>query len=319
MRFLFVMDPPGSMLPDKDTTFAFMRGALARGHECWCCLPHEVGYRDGRVEALAQRLIVSDGPPHVTLLEQRRLQTPTIEAVFIRKDPPFDSAYLHLTQILDLATGHCFVFNAPRGLQAANEKLFALRFGSWLPKTLISPEPKELLEFLDAIGGHGVIKPLDGAGGFGVMLLSHADKNKRAIVDLLTLEGHRSALLQEYLPAVTEGDKRVLLLDGESLGAIRRVPQRDDIRANIHVGGMVEPTALSEREAELVAEVGPKLAELGLYFVGLDLIGERLIEVNVTSPTGIQQLSLHLGRPLEQDVIAWVERRVTELSSRPTR
>jgi glutathione synthase len=319
MRFLFVMDPPGSMLPDKDTTFAFMRGALARGHECWCCLAHDVGYRDRRVEALAQRLIVSDSPPHVTLFEQRRLQALALDAVFVRKDPPFDDAYLHLTQILDLAAGHCFVFNAPRGLQLANEKLFALRFDSWLPRTLISSEPKELVEFLGAIGGHGVIKPLDGAGGFGVMLLSQEDKNKRAIVDLLTLEGRRSALLQEYLPEVRDGDKRVLMLDGKLLGAIRRVPQRDDIRANIHVGGTVEPTTLSEREAVLVAEVGPQLTELGLYFVGLDLIGERLIEVNVTSPTGIQQLSRHVGRPLEQDVIAWVERRVVELSSKAPR
>ncbi len=313
MRFLFVMDPPESMLPDKDTSFAFMRGALARGHECWHCHPRDVGCRGSNVEALAQRIIVSDKPPHVTLSARCRWSDLELDAIFIRKDPPFDSDYLHLTQLLELAAERCFVFNAPRGLQAANEKLFALRFTPFTPKTLVSAQSEQLLEFLEQIGGHGVMKPLDGAGGFGVVQLQQSDKNKRALIDLLTLEGRRPALLQEYLPAVTAGDKRVLLLDGKVLGAIRRIPQRDDIRANIHVGGTVEPTTLSEAENALVAHLGPRLVELGLFFVGLDLIGERLIEVNVTSPTGIQQLSSHLGRPVEQDVIAWVEKRVTSL------
>lgn len=313
MRFLFVMDPPEGMLPDKDTSFAFMRGALARGHECWHCHPRDVGCRGGSVEALAQRIVVSDTPPHVTLFELRRWSDLELDAIFVRKDPPFDSEYLHLTQMLELATKRCLVFNAPRGLQAANEKLFALHFAPFTPKTIVSSQPEQLLEFLEQIGGHGVMKPLDGAGGFGVVQLQQNDKNKKALIDLLTLEGRQPALLQEYLPAVTAGDKRVLLLDGTVLGAIRRIPQHDDIRANIHVGGTVAPTSLSEAESALVEHLGPRLVELGLYFVGLDLIGERLIEVNVTSPTGIQQLSSHLGRPVEQDVIAWVERRVTSL------
>ena len=316
MRFLFVMDPPESMLPDKDTSFAFMRGALANGHECWWCLPKDVGCREGVVGVLAQRLVVSDAAPHITRFEQRSFSDIELDAIFVRKDPPFDSAYLHLTQILDLATERCFVFNAPRGLQAANEKLLGFRFASWMPKTLVASEPKALLDFLDSIGGHGVIKPLDGAGGFGVLQLLRDDKNKKAIVDLLTLEGRCPALVQEYLPLVRSGDKRVLLLDGKLLGAIRRVPLADDIRANIHVGGTVEPTTLSASEARLVDEIGPTLSAMGLFFVGLDLIGDRLIEVNVTSPTGIQQLSRHLGRKLEGEVITWVERRVVELHSK---
>jgi glutathione synthase len=315
MRFLFVMDPAEGMLPDKDTTFAFIRGSLARSHECWHCQPHEVGYRDRGILAWARRVVVSDTPPHVTLFERRSLRESEIDAIFVRKDPPFDSTYLHLTQLLDLVTERCFVFNAPRGLQAANEKLLALQFAEFAPRTLVSSHSQTLLDFNASIGGEGVLKPLDGAGGFGVVKLSQGDSNKRALVDLLTLEGRRPALLQEFLPEVAGGDKRVLLLDGSSLGAIRRVPQADDIRANIHVGGTVEPTDLTDKERSIVGAIGPKLVELGLFFVGLDLIGERLIEINVTSPTGLQQISRHQGRSLERDVVAWVEKRVEWLQT----
>jgi glutathione synthase len=315
MRFLFVTDPAESMLPDKDTTFAFIRGSLAGGHECWHCQPHDVGCRERAVEAWARRIVVSDAPPHVTMFEKRRLHEAEIDAIFVRKDPPVDSSYLHLTQLLDLVTERCFVFNAPRGLQAANEKLFALRFAEYTPRTLVSAHPEELHDFLALIGGHGVLKPLDGAGGFGVVQLRTDDKNCKALVDLLTLEGRRPALLQEFLPDIVSGDKRVLLLDGSPLGAIRRIPQNDDIRANIHVGATVEPTDLTPKERTLIKNVGPRLVEQGLYFVGLDLIGERLIEINVTSPTGIQQLSQHQGRPLERDVVAWVDKRVAWLKA----
>ncbi len=178
---------------------------------------------------------------------------------------------------------------------------------------MISSSPNKLLEFLEQLGGSGVLKPLDGAGGFGVVLLQSHDPNLRALVDLLTLEGKRSALLQEFLPAVEQGDKRVLLLDGKLLGAIRRVPRGNDIRANIHVGGSVEPTELTKPERQMIHEIGRELSDRGLWFVGLDLIGGRLIEVNVTSPTGLQQLGKHMGRPIEQDVIAWVEARSQEI------
>jgi glutathione synthase len=154
-----------------------------------------------------------------------------------------------------------------------------------------------------------VLKPLDGAGGSGVVVLTAGDRNVRSLVDIMTNEGKRLAMVQEYQPAVRQGDKRVLLLDGEPLGAILRVPREDDVRANIHAGGRVVACDLTPREIELVRSVGPKLREYGLWFVGLDLIGEKLIEVNVTSPTGIQELGRHQGKHPEQDVIAWVEKR----------
>jgi len=309
MRFLFVMDPADSMLPDKDTSFAFMRGALARGHSCWHCLPRHLTVMEQQVYAEATAIVVNATAPHIVLGTTQDLQLSQIDAVFVRKDPPFDTNYLTLTQQLDLVCDSTLVVNSPQGLRDANEKLIALQFAKYVPKTMVSSSPSRLLQFLDGLGGTGVLKPLDGSGGFGVVLLKKQDPNLRALIDLLTIEGKRNALLQEYLPAVQQGDKRVLVLDGHLLGAIRRVPQGSDIRANIHVGGSVEPTELTASESHLVNDVGRQLSLKGLWFVGLDLIGERLIEVNVTSPTGLQQLANHLGRPVEQDVIAWVEER----------
>ncbi len=250
---------------------------------------------------------VSEQPPHVSLGSSETVQIADLDAVFIRKDPPFDVDYLHLTQQLDLVRERTLVVNDPRGLQAANEKLFAFHFAHLMPKSLVTSDRQRILDFVSDVGGQGVIKPLDGAGGMGVLSLISTDRNARAIVDVMTHEGKQLALIQEYQPAVREGDKRVLLLDGKPLGAILRVPREDDIRANIHVGGTVRPTELTSAEQALVEEVGPQLAALGLYFVGLDLIGGKLIEVNVTSPTGIQELARHLGTPVEQDVIRWVE------------
>ncbi len=307
------MDPAETMLWDKDTSFAFMRGARALGHRCLHCLPAALSSRGTELAARARSIEVQDVEPHVLLGKGASYDVASLDAVFIRKDPPFDSAYAYMTQQLDLVADRTFVFNSPRGLRDANEKLFALNFSQHTPRTLVSSSPGELLGFLEEIGGSGVLKPLDGAGGLGVVSLTRGDRNTRALVDLLTLEGKRLALLQEFIPEVTQGDKRVLLLDGHPLGAIRRVPRSDDIRANIHVGGRVEATELTAGEQAVIANVAPKLREHGLWFVGLDLIGERIIEVNVTSPTGVQQLALHLGRPVEQDVIRWVEQRSLEL------
>jgi len=310
VRFLFVMDPAERMIPDKDTSFAFMRGARARGHECLHCLPVQV-YNVGRdVFAVARPVVVSDAPPHVVTGELLEVDLAELDAVFVRKDPPFDTAYAHLTQQLDLVKEQTLVVNDPRGLRDANEKLFAFHFAEHMPRSLVASEPARILSFLNEVGGQAVLKPLDGAGGSGVVSIGLSDKNTRALVDMLTLEGRTLALCQQYLPAVREGDKRVLLLDGEPLGAILRVPRPDDIRANIHVGGQVRPTELTPIEDRLVRDVGRRLRDYGLWFVGLDLIGEKLIEVNVTSPTGIQELGRFQARRPEEDVIAWVERRV---------
>ena len=309
MRFLFVMDPAETMHPAKDTSFAFLRSARRRGHDCFHCLSRNVSNEARSVRARARPIGVSDAPPHVTLGDEETLELAELDAVFVRKDPPFDSAYLHLTHQLDLVKERVLVVNDPRGIRDANEKLFAFHFSEWMPRSLVTARPADVVAFVEAVGGQAVLKPIDGAGGAGVVVLRSDDRNTRSLADVWTEEGKRLTLVQEYEPQVRVGDKRVIVLDGVAIGAILRVPREDDVRANIHAGGNVQPTELTPRERELVAAVGPRLSAHGLYFVGLDLIGERLIEVNVTSPTGIQELSRFSGRPVEDDVIAWVEAR----------
>jgi glutathione synthase len=309
MRFVYVMDPMDRVLPDKDTTFAFQRAAQARGHESLHCELRNLYVKNGDVFARVRKLTVSNTPPHAVFgqtVEDVRLAD--VEAVFIRKDPPFDAAYLYTTLMLERARGRTVIMNDPRGLRDANEKLYALHFAKHMPRTMVTSSEDQVFEFVKEVGGRGVIKPLDGAGGSGVMMLLPGDKNARAIVQTVTAEGTKLAMVQEFLPAVEKGDKRVLLLDGEVLGAINRIPRGDDFRSNIHVGGSVEAYQLTKEERAMVADITPRLKQDGLIFVGLDVIGGKLTEVNVTSPTGIQQLSEHENRDVAEDVIKWVER-----------
>ncbi len=308
MRILYVMDPMSRMTHDKDSTFAFMRGAQARGHQNLHTLPEGLSTRGGRVFAHAAPARVSDEPPYTDEGARSSIALDEVDAVLIRKDPPFDSAYLLATQVLEHARGKVRMVNDPRGLREANEKLYTLHFSRWMPETLVSARRDEILDFSRDVGGRCVVKPLDGAGGVGVLTLSSDDRNARAIVDVVTHEGRRLAMVQTFLPRVTEGDKRVLLLDGEVLGAIVRIPRGDDFRANIHVGGSTAPTELTAREEALVRDIAPRLRADGLVFVGLDLVGEHLTEVNVTSPTGIQELGRFSGGKPEERVIEWLER-----------
>jgi glutathione synthase len=308
MRFLYVMDPVERVISDKDTTFAFLRAAQRRGHTGLHCEPKDVYLEGGDVWARARDARVSDVPPHFTMGEPADIRLADLHCVFIRKDPPFDAHYLYLTLMLEDLRGRTLVVNDPRGLRDANEKLYTLHFAAHMPRTLVTSDRERIHRFVSGVGV-GVVKPLDGAGGSGVMVVSKTDRNTRSIVDYITQEGTRLAMVQEYLEAVRAGDKRVLVLDGEVLGGINRVARDDDVRSNIHVGGRVEPCDVTAQEQAIVAEMAPRLAEDGLVFVGLDFIGGKLTEVNVTSPTGIQELSRHLGRDVAERVIAWVERR----------
>ncbi|MFO0586400.1 MAG: glutathione synthase [Polyangiaceae bacterium] len=310
MRFVFVMDTLDRVNPQKDTSFAFLRAAQRRGHESFHCLPRDLYVTKGEVHARTHRVRILEQPPYITLAhDEGKIDVSIAEsdAVFIRKDPPFDQAYLYATLLLEHARGKTLIINDPRGLRDANEKLYAMNFPEWTPRTIVTADRDQIHDFVAEVGGLAVIKPLDAAGGMGVIQLRKDDKNVRAIVDLLTQEGDRLAMVQAFLPAVTVGDKRVLLIDGEPLGAILRVPRGDDIRSNIHAGGSVVPTELTPREQELVRSIAPRLRKDGLYFVGLDVIGEHLTEVNVTSPTGIQELSRFLGTDRAETVIEWAE------------
>jgi len=313
MKFVFVMDTLDGVAPDKDTTFGFVESAVAFGHDCDHCLIHQVEFVGGDVTAVVRKLDYA--PDGLSLVgEPRRLPLEQVDAVFIRKDPPFDAAYSYASLLLELLRGRTVMLNDPRGLREANEKLYALCFAEHMPKTIVTNDRRAIHDFVAEVGGKAVIKPLDGAGGFGVLALRSDDSNVKAIVDLLTLEGARLAMVQQYIEAISEGDKRVLVLDGEPLGAVMRRPTGGDMRANIHVGAEVTSTELTARELQVVEAMAPRLRADGLVFVGLDLIGEQLTEVNVTSPTGIRELSRLCGQRKSDDVIRWVERQVTALA-----
>lgn len=311
MRFVYVMDPMERILADRDTTFAFQRAAQRRGHESLHCQPKDVFVADGDVWARVRDVRVSDIAPFFALGSPRDVRLAEVECVAIRKDPPFDAEYLYVTLMLEKLRGRVLVVNDPRGLRDANEKLYTLHFARHMPRTLVTSDRERILRFVAELGS-AVVKPLDGAGGAGVMVVAKGDRNTRSIVDYITREGAAHAMVQEFVPAVRAGDKRVLLLNGEVLGAINRIARDDDVRSNIHAGGRVEPCEVTAEERAIIADMRPRLAEDGLVFVGLDFIGGRLTEVNVTSPTGIQELSRHVGRDMAEPVIEWIERKAGE-------
>jgi glutathione synthase len=311
MRFVYVMDPMDRVLPDRDTTFAFQRAAQRRGHVALHCTPRDVYVAEGDVWVTAREVTVRDEAPFFTFGRTLDVRLADVECVLVRKDPPFDSEYLYVTLMLEKLRGRTLVFNDPRGLRDANEKLYTLHFARHMPRTLVTTHRERIHQFVADVG-KGVIKPLDGAGGSGVIVVDRGDRNTRSIVDYLTQEGTRHVMVQEFLPAVRDGDKRVLLLAGEILGAINRVAREDDVRSNIHAGGRVEPCDVTAQERAIVADLAPRLTADGLVFVGLDFIGGRLTEANVTSPTGIQELSRHVGRDVAERVIEWVERQVAQ-------
>jgi glutathione synthase len=295
-----------------------LKGAQRLGHTNFHAELTDLCLEGPEVRARARPIQVSDQVPYLQFTGGYEDLAPAdMDAVLIRKDPPFDQAYLYATLLLEHARGKTLVINDPRALRDANEKLYALQFPEFVPRTLVSADRERVIRFVGEVGGRAVIKPLDGAGGFGVLGISQGDHNTRAIIDMLTSEGKRLAIVQEYLPAVREGDKRILLLDGEPLGAILRIPRPDDLRSNIHVGGNVVPADLTGDEEAMVRAMGPRLRSDGLFFVGLDVIGGRLTEVNVTSPTGIQQLARFTGSKPEEKVIRWIEARAQARARAP--
>jgi len=236
------------------------------------------------------------------------------DAIFMRKDPPFDLPYYFATQVLGLVDPRTtFVLNDPRGLREANEKLYALRFPDLIPESLVSADPAHLKAFMDDLGGEMIVKPLDGCGGAGVFHVHRGDRNLNAILELSTLNGTRLVMAQRYLAAAREGDKRLILLAGEPLGAVLRVPREDEHRGNIHVGARVERARVDACDREICRRMAPRLEADGLYFVGLDVIGGLVTEVNVTSPTGVQEIDRLDGVCLEARVLDFVEARTATL------
>jgi len=311
MRIVFVMDPVSSVLAGEDTSYALMREAERRGHRVHHCLLRDVGLRGDQPFAQVRQAHCDDSArPPILLGQPESVALADVDAVFVRKDPPFDDDYHWLSLLLEKLRGRTLVLNDPRGLREANEKLYACHFPDLTPDTLVSADAPTIRRFVDEVGGRAVIKPVDGHGGEGVFALRLDDSNYNALVETVTHEGRRVAMVQAFIPEVTEGDKRILLMDGEILGAIVRVPQGGDLRSNIHVGGKVVRGEITDADRRIVERVTPRLRQDGLYFVGLDVIGGKLTEVNVTSPTGIQQMSRLDGKNCEAPVIDWIERAI---------
>ncbi|MDX1384537.1 MAG: glutathione synthase [Thermoanaerobaculia bacterium] len=310
MQHLFVADPPELFLPEADTTIAFLREAGRRGHESHICQIGSLGARDGgRPFAHCTPIVTNDSEEWYELGEPESRFLDEFDVVWMRKDPPFDMRFYYATHLLSLVQPPTLVVNDPLALRDANEKLVALRFPDLCPETLISSEIKELVAFLDHLGGDMIIKPLGGAGGEGIFHLTAGDRNVRAILEMATHQETEFLMAQAYVPEVRQGDKRVIVVDGEALGAVLRVPHESESRANFHVGGSAHATELNERDLEICAQVGPTLKAMGIVFAGLDIIGHWMTEVNVTSPTGIREIAALGGPALEVDVLDAVERR----------
>ena len=316
LKIAVVMDPVDKINIDKDTTFVLMLEAQGRRHEIYFLGLDDMFIRGGTVHAQYRRLQLARATPHYQLGDITTGALEDFDSVWMRKDPPFDLKFFFATHLLSLVDPKkCFVMNDPRGLREANEKLYALRFPEQIPQTLVTSDMQRLKDFMEEHGGEMIIKPLDGCGGSGVFYLNSQDRNTNAILEAATGNGRTMVMGQRYLPEIRQGDKRIIVLDGQPLGAVLRVPLETETRGNIHVGGTCVKTEVTERDREICVALAPLLRRDGLYFVGLDVIGNYLTEVNVTSPTGIQEINALDGVRLESHVIDFVEAQVRRRDS----
>ena len=284
------MNPVEAVNIETDTTFMLMLEAQARGHSLFVYTPDKIALEDGRVTARGRSLNVQPvkGDHHrLGPFEARDLGG--LDVVLMRQDPPFDLAYISATHFLERIHPRTLVVNNPAEVRNAPEKLFVTRFAGIQPPTLITSDREAIVAFR-ARHGELVLKPLYGGAGSGVVMLRPDDPNLDALLEFYALIGREPVVAQKFIPAVAEGDKRILIVDGEPIGAINRVPAAGQVRSNLARGGRPEPVELTQRDRELCAAIGPELKARGLIFVGIDVIGDYMTEINVTSPTGAQQL-----------------------------
>ncbi len=299
MKLLFVADPLELFKPYKDSTFAMMREAARRGHEPWACTTAQLHWRrGGTVRAQAQRLALTGSTDHdwYAPLGAADLGLPEFDAVLMRKDPPFDSEYFYATHLLERAEADgARVFNSPRALRDHPEKLAILEFPQYIGPTLVTRAADDIRDF-HAQHRDIILKPLDGMGGMGIFRVGPDGLNLGSITETLNRHGSTTIMVQQYLPEIAAGDKRVLVIDGEPVPfCLARIPQGSEIRGNLAAGGKGVAQPLSDRDREIAAHIGPRLAARGLLLVGLDVIGDCLTEINVTSPTCFQEIAQQTG------------------------
>lgn len=318
MKLAFIIDPIHNLDPGHDSSVALMEAACEQGHQVWITQANELGVSAGKAWSRLQAVQIKSVPlaegrwvvpqPWYELGETSLMPLETMDVVVMRTDPPVTIPYLYATYILDyIDPGKTLVVNAPRGLRAANEKMYALQFQGAIPETIVAQDKQVIREFMEKQGA-AVLKPLGGKAGEGILFLDPADRNFNSLVEISTLRGQMPVMVQTYLPAAKDGDKRIILLDGEPIGAVNRIPTGKEFRGNMAVGGRVAQVEITDREREICEQLAPILQRDGLIFVGIDVIGGYLTEVNVTSPTGIREIDRLDGTRLGHQVMDWLQK-----------
>jgi glutathione synthase len=317
VKIAFIIDPIARLDPGHDTSVALMEAAQAQGHEVWITAATHLSVVGAKAYGLLQPVkltpvqlveglwVAADRWYQVGEGVQRPLEE--MDAVFMRTDPPVTVSYLYATYILDyIDPARTLVVNSPQGLRAANEKMYALQFTEAIPETIVSQSKAVIRETVERWGA-AVLKPLGGKAGEGILFLQAGDRNLNSMVEISTRQGQEPVMIQTYLPAAKEGDKRIILLNGEAIGAVNRIPTGSEFRGNMAVGGRVAPVEITDRDYEICRQLAPTLQRDGLYFVGIDVIGGYLTEVNVTSPTGIREIDRLNQVRLGHQVMDWLE------------
>lgn len=318
MKLAFIIDPIHQLDPCHDTSVALMEAAQSLGHEIWVTQANLLSVVESKAWAILQQVElvpvqlvggrwIAANPWYKLSSNRSLIPLETMDAVFMRTDPPVNDSYLYATYILDyIDQDKTLVINSPSGIRGANEKMYALQFTKAIPETIVSADKQFIRQFVEAKGAT-VLKPLGNKAGEGILFLQSGDRNFNSIVELSTLQGRVPVMVQTYLPEAKEGDKRIILLNGEPIGALNRLSSGNDFRNNMATGGTVAQTEITPREYEICTQLSEQLRQDGLIFVGIDVIGGYLTEVNVTSPTGIREIDRLNGTRLGDQVIQWVE------------
>ena len=303
------MDPMEGIVIGGDSTFAIMLEAEARGHALFYYTPERLTIDGGRIVAWGADVNVRDvAGDHFTAGEMRRADLAEFDVVLLRQDPPFDMSYITTTHILERIHPETLVVNDPANVRNSPEKMFVLDFADLMPQTMITRDLEEIKSFRKS-QGDVIVKPLYGNGGAGVFLLKSGDPNLNALVEMFQAMTREPFMVQEFRPEVRAGDKRIILIDGEIAGAINRIPAGGETRSNMHVGGRPEPIELTDRDIEICERLAPALKERGLIFTGIDVIGDYLTEINVTSPTGIREIKRFGGNDIAAMIWEAIENR----------
>ena len=309
------MDPLESVDIDADSTFVLALEAQRRGHGLYHYGPRDLAYKQGRIVAKARPFEVRrEKGNHVTLGAAEAIDLATLDVVLMRQDPPFNLSYISATHLLDRVHPETLVVNDPDSVRNAPEKIFVTQFAELMPPTLITYSIDDIRAFR-AEHGDIIVKPLYGNGGAGIFLIRKDDQNLSSLIETFRSFIDEPLMIQRYLPEIKAGDKRIILIDGKPAGAVNRVPPAHDVRANLHVGGRAEKAVLTRRDHEICEMIGPALEEYGLLFTGIDVIGDHLTEINVTSPTGLQEINRFDSATLELKIWDAIE---VKLANGPT-